>query len=161
MKVIGAVILVVGSAWAFQDQSWGAELWRCVHPDGTEIFTNKTEALSNCQEYDPKSVLRVLPAPKDNPTIAEGQYPEPARRRSRIEPPEERRQPGQISFETFRMLSTGMTETEILERAGAPKHRFRLSLGTVVWAYANDDWIVEITFSGGRAAEINRYRARP
>ena len=75
--------------------------------------------------------------------------------------PPVRRLPGEISFETYRMLSTGTTEAEILTRAGPPKYTFRIARGTWVWVYLNDEWLVEVTFSGGRVANISRYRPRP
>lgn len=140
------------------------EMWRCTRPDGSEIYTNKSGAGEDCKEYVPAARLGVLP-PGATPTVPpmEGGAPleqrlAPAASERR---PDERRGPGQISFETFRMLDTGMTETEVLVRAGPPRHTFRLSIGTVVWAYLNDDWVVEVTFSGGRVADISRYRPRP
>jgi hypothetical protein len=66
---------------------------------------------------------------------------------------------GEVSFETLRMLSTGMTKAEVLHRAGHPRHEFR-NRGTQRWVYAAPDhWIVEIVFSGNRVIEINWSRA--
>ena len=57
-----------------------------------------------------------------------------------------------MSFETFRMLSTGMTRAEVLSRVGSPRHTFGKSR---VWVYsATDNWIVQLTFSGERVIEI-------
>jgi hypothetical protein len=75
--------------------------------------------------------------------------------------PPVKRLPGEISFETYRMLSTGTTEAEILTRAGQPRYTFRIARGTWVWVYLNDEWLVEVTFSGGRVANISRYRPKP
>ena len=59
----------------------------------------------------------------------------------------------ELSFETLRMLSTGMTKAEVLSRAGSPRHSFRKSR---VWVYsATDNWIVELNFSGERVIGIN------
>jgi len=59
----------------------------------------------------------------------------------------------ELSFETLRMLSTGMTKAEVLSRAGSPRHSFKKSR---VWVYsATDNWIVELNFSGERVIGIN------
>src|SRR5438132_9973632 len=75
--------------------------------------------------------------------------------------PPVRRLPGEITFETYRMLSTGTTEAEILTRAGQPRYTFRIARGTWVWVYLNDEWLVEVTFSGGTVDNIARYRPKP
>jgi len=90
--------------------------------------------------------------------VTTGSYPPPAVERR---PYPEKRRPGEISFETYRMLSTGTTEAEILTRAGPPRYTFRIARGAWVWVYLNDEWLVEVTFSGGRVANISRYRPRP
>ena len=65
----------------------------------------------------------------------------------------------EVSFETLRMLSTGMTKAEVLHRAGAPRHSFK-NRGTQRWVYASSDhWIVEIVFSGNNVIDINWSRA--
>lgn len=65
----------------------------------------------------------------------------------------------EVSFETLRMLSTGMTKAEVLHRAGAPQHSFK-NRGTQRWVYASSDhWIVEIVFSGNNVIDINWSRA--
>jgi len=160
MRRMLAAIILLGGFWLLASPA-SAEMWRCALPDGSEIFTNRTEGLTDCKEYVPEAVLGVLPDRRDSSAIME---PLPTDRipiPSRGERFEERRTSGQISFETFRMLSTGMTETEVLVRAGPPKHRFRLSIGAIVWSYLNDDWVVEVLFSGYRVASIYRYRPRP
>ena len=75
--------------------------------------------------------------------------------------PPVRRLPGEISFETYRMLSTGTSEAEILTRAGQPRYTFRIARGTWVWVYLNNEWLVEVTFSGGTVASIKRYSPKP
>lgn len=62
---------------------------------------------------------------------------------------------GEVSFETLRMLSTGMTKAEVLSRAGHPRHEFK-NRGTQRWVYASSDrWIVEIVFSGNNVIAID------
>jgi len=66
---------------------------------------------------------------------------------------------GEVSFETLRMLSTGMTKAEVLSRAGHPRHEFK-NRGTQRWVYASSDrWIVEIVFSGNNVIAIDWSRA--
>jgi hypothetical protein len=63
--------------------------------------------------------------------------------------------PKEVSFETFRMLSTGMTKAEVLGRAGPPRHEFK-NKGTQRWVYDSiDRWIVEIVFSGNKVVTID------
>jgi len=65
----------------------------------------------------------------------------------------------EMSFETLRMLSTGMTKAEVLSRAGSPRHRFK-NRGTQSWIYTtSDNWIVEVVFSGNNVIEIKWSRA--
>ena len=81
---------------------------------------------------------------------------------ARERPPEERSKPkGELEFEKFRLLDTGMTEAEVLTRAGQPKHIFRYGHNVQHWVYGQDEWLVEITFTGGYVANIDWYRPRP
>lgn len=67
----------------------------------------------------------------------------------------------EVPFEVLRMLSTGMTRTEVLSRAGAPRYKFGRAGGNR-WVYtAADSWTVELAFGGDRVAEINWSRSRP
>ncbi len=69
---------------------------------------------------------------------------------------------GEIDFEKFRMLDTGMTQAEIMARVGDPKQIFRIGHNVERWVYTTDDeWLIEITFTSGRVANIDRYRPRP
>ena len=69
---------------------------------------------------------------------------------------------GELEFEKFRMLSTGMTEAEVLTRTGNPKHIFRYGNNVQHWVYTTEDeWLIEITFTSGRVANIDWYRPRP
>jgi len=81
---------------------------------------------------------------------------------------------GEIPFETYRMLSVGMTEAEVLGRAGLPQttyigsaypfgspYPFWPIFGANRFVYSAGDWIVELTFTGGRVASINQTRLRP
>jgi hypothetical protein len=59
----------------------------------------------------------------------------------------------EVPFESLRMLSTGMTRSEVLSRVGPPRHMLRKSR---VWVYSGiDHWIVELTFGGDRVIGVN------
>jgi hypothetical protein len=70
--------------------------------------------------------------------------------------------PGQITFETFRMISTGMTREEVVKLAGPPTaETYRGCLHcSMRWIYNRDDgWIVEVTFSEyGQVARVTSER---
>jgi len=65
---------------------------------------------------------------------------------------------GKIDFETFRMISTGMTREELLKLAGPPAG----VRNEMVWVYYRDDgWLVEVTFSKfGQVASVTSARQR-
>ena len=67
---------------------------------------------------------------------------------------------GELEFERYRMLDTGMTEAQILALAGDPKHVFRFGRNIEHWVYTQADWLIEITFSSGRVANIDFYRPK-
>jgi hypothetical protein len=163
------------------------ELWSCTKADGTTTFTNKTKDLSGCGAYALRSELgyvkRAVEEKKEEPKPLESKTqaalppininimvsapPPPA-------PPVIETAPaGEIPFEVVRMLSVGMTEAEILRRAGLPQatligsHSFSSPypfwpiFGANRFVYSSGDWIVELTFTGGRVFSINEVRVRP
>lgn len=169
------------------------ELWTCKRADGTTIFTNKTADLSGCGAYTLRSELGYVkrseestpiqkeePKPPAHQTQTSGQpininiivnSPPPAPPPPRIEVPPP---VGEIPFEVVRMLSVGMTEAEILRRAGLPQatliggsytlgapYPFWPIFGANRFVYSSGDWIVELTFGGGRVLSINQTRVRP
>src|SRR5437879_13735911 len=63
----------------------------------------------------------------------------------------------EMSFETLRMLSTGMTKAEVLSRAGSPRHRFQ-NRGTTRWIYTTSaNWIEVVVLSGTNVIELICY----
>ena len=65
---------------------------------------------------------------------------------------------GEVPFETLRMLSTGMSKSDVLMKAGSPRYRFK-NKGTQRWIYpSKDNWIVEVVFAGNNAIAINSTR---
>jgi len=164
-----------------------SELWTCKRNDGATIFANHTKGLTGCSSYNLRSELGYMkrtaeekaeaPKPPESkaPTAAQPvtiniivNAPPPPQR-IEVQPPV-----GEISFEVARMLSVGMTEAEILRRAGLPQatliggsysfgspYPFWPVFGANRFVYSSDDWLVELTFGGGRVLSINQTRIRP
>jgi hypothetical protein len=165
----------------------------CKRADGTEIYTNRTKGMTGCNEYKIRSELgyvkRIVedqpkekedrkPLPVPVPTQAGMQpiqiiinniaAPTPPAPKIEVGAPI-----GEIAFETSRMLSVGMTEAEVLRRAGQPQTTligsYALGYPYPTWpifganryVYSSGDWVVELTFGGGRVLSINQYRPRP
>ena len=70
--------------------------------------------------------------------------------------------PGQITFETFRLISAGMTREEVVKLAGPPTAETYFGCLTCSnrWLYNRDDgWLVEVTFSNyGQVARVTSER---
>src|SRR5712691_82814 len=153
-----------------------SELWTCNRVDGSIMFTNKSQDLTGCSQYRLRTEVRFFKGtgqpekhvPK--PTAAPQEPTAPP-----TPPAIEMLAPvGEIPFETYRMLSVGMTEAEVLGRAGLPQttyigsaypfnspYPFWPIFGANRFVYSSGDWIVELTFSGGRVLSINQTRLRP
>ena len=161
LSIIGSV--TAGLLWATPSHAAEDQFWLCHRPDGSEVYTSDPSALPNCKQYTPPAVITPAPEP-DQDRAARDQprkYYEraPARERRQEEKPKLK---GEIGFEKFRMLDTGMTEAEILARAGSPKHIFRFGRNIERWVYTTpDEWLIEVTFLSGRVSNIDWYRPRP
>ncbi len=156
---------VVVSAWLLTGTPAEAAepLWLCHQQDGSEIYTTDPGALKDCKHYTPP--VGITQAPdldkdrtfRDQPGMSYEKFP-PRERRSEEKP----KSKGEIEFEQFRMLDTGMTEAEIITRVGNPKHVFRFGRNIERWVYSTpDEWLVEVTFLSGRVSNIDWYRPRP
>ncbi|MBI3809835.1 MAG: hypothetical protein HY284_05175 [Nitrospirae bacterium] len=163
MSFITIVTVSVWLLWAAPAQA-AEQLWLCHQQDGSEIYTTDPSALKNCKQYTPPSGLTTAPELDRDRRPADEDYPRksykkaPAGERHSEEKPKPK---GDVDFETFRMLSTGMTEAEILTRAGSPKYIFRIGYNVQRWVYTEAEWLIEVTFTGGRVANIDWYRPRP
>lgn len=153
------------------------------------LFTNKSKDLAGCSPYRLRTELgfvkKTMEEKKEAPKLAVEQQAPPAAQPITINiminappptpPPIEMLAPvGEIPFETYRMLSVGMTEAEVLGRAGLPQttyigsaysfgspYPFWPVFGANRFVYSSGDWIVELTFGGGRVISINQTRLRP
>ena len=169
-----------------------SELWTCNRADGSIMFTNKSEDLTGCSQYRLRTELGFFkgtveakrevpkpPAAPQEPTAPPSAQPITINIIVSTPPPtppavEMLAPVGEIPFETYRMLSVGMTESEVLGRAGLPQttyigsaypfnspYSFWPIFGANRFVYSSGDWIVELTFSGGRVLSINQTRLRP
>jgi hypothetical protein len=156
------------------------------------MFTDKIPNVTGCSQYRLRTELGFLsrktaeekpeaPKPASEPKappsaqpitiniIVSAPPPTPPPPRIEAQPPL-----GEIPFEVFRMLSVGMTEGEILGRAGLPQTTliggsYAFGSPYPIWpifganrfVYSSGDWIVELEFTGGRVASINQTRLRP
>jgi hypothetical protein len=140
-------------------------LWLCHQQDGSTLYTTNP-AYPGCKEFTPSAGgLTTRPGfDQSRPPSEESQphkyyekHPANERRAEDKSKPK-----GEIDFEKFRMLDTGMTQAEISARVGNPKQVFRFGSNIERWIYTTEDeWLIEITFTSGRVANIDRYRPRP
>src|SRR5439155_15879329 len=120
-RLVSFAALMVALAYPSMSQ---AEMWSCSLPDGTEIFTNKKpESAGNCRVYEMKADFVNRPSNDGStPTLHEA-MPTPIVQRPReYERPAEGT--GNIDYETFRLLTIGMRESDVLTRVGAPRYRY-------------------------------------
>ncbi|HZC67364.1 MAG TPA: hypothetical protein VE201_01980 [Nitrospirales bacterium] len=169
------------------------ELWICKRADGSTMFTNQAPTQAGCSTYSVRSELGYLKRAAEPPAVKQEAptLPEPKVQAQTAPPPitinivissppptpppiQTLAPVGEISFETYRMLSVGMTEAEVLGRAGLPQttnigsaysfgspYPFWPIFGANRFVYSSGDWIVELTFGGGRVLSINQTRLRP
>ncbi len=169
------------------------ELWACTRADGSTMFTNQATTQAGCRAYTVRSELGYLKRAAE-PAAVKPDAPKPPESKAPAQPalppitinivvspppsPPPRMESGpavgEIPFEVARMLSTGMTEAEVLRRAGYPQttmigssysfgfpYSFWPIFGANRFVYSSGDWIVELTFGGGRVVSINETRIRP
>lgn len=181
MAVLASALFFAATAGA------DTEVWICTRADGTEVFTNKAKDFTGCKEYTPQSELGYVKR-----TIEQKEEPKPSEPQVQLALPpihitinvqnaysappprlEMRAPVGEIPFQVSRMLSVGMSEAEVLSRAGLPQftliggHSFGFPFptwpifGANRFVYSSGDWIVEVMFGGGRVISINEFRPRP
>jgi len=159
LVTVGLWLLGASPAWAAD------QLWLCQQHDGSTMYTtNPTYSSENCKEFTPPSGgLTKMPEPDQGRQPSEQGQPHKyyeksaVTERSREEKPKPK---GELEFEKYRMLDTGMTEAQVLTLAGNPKHVFRFGRNIERWVYAEADWLIEITFTSGRVANIDWYRPK-
>jgi len=163
MIAIGVSVLLSASA--------GAETWICKQPDGTEVFSDSGSG-PNCTRYVPKSELGKSAGGAMGEPDREGYSQPPTAPEGRSLTEAGARQPGEITFEQFRMLSVGMTEGQVLAKIGAPASNFTFNYTATteklspqdrtttvtcptLWTYImGDGWTADLTFSASRLVDI-------
>jgi hypothetical protein len=70
----------------------------------------------------------------------------------------------ELEFDTYSMISAGMTETEVLSRAGEPDKQIRSGKATFHYISIDDsekgEWTTTVTFAFGTSRVINVSRTR-
>jgi hypothetical protein len=141
-----------------------AELWRCAETNGSAVFTDRPNASRGCEPYN----LPITPS-ESKITVApsiqtDGYFLTPEHRYNLKDFANlQRNEP-----DTFRGITPGMTESQVLKLAGYPDKRYRLPCDTESggsafcpkrWVYNySDTWLVELTLDAGRVTEINKLR---
>ncbi len=192
MSRIGIPLLVGVLSVALLPLSAAAEpeLWSCTKADGTTLYANYAPNQADCAAYTFRSDLRYPKRAAEQPAVKKEEPRPPEPKAPTSSPPiniyvmvsapppappaiEIPAPTGEIPFEVVRMLSVGMTEAEILRRAGLPQatligshsfgspYPFWPIFGANRFVYSSGDWIVELTFTGGRVFSINEVRVRP
>src|SRR5712691_2904765 len=169
------------------------ELWTCIRADGSTMFTDHVPTQAGCSAYTVRSELGYFKRAAEPPAVIQ-ETPKPLEPQAQAQPAlppitinivistppptppviDTLAPVGEIAFETYRMLSVGMTEAEVLGRAGLPQttyigsaysfgspYPFWPVFGANRFVYSSGDWIVELTFGGGRVITINQTRLRP
>ena len=166
-------------------------LWSCTKADGTTLYANYAPNQADCAAYTFRSDLRYPKHAAEEQSAVKKEEPKPPEPKAPTSSPpiniyvtvsapppsppaiEIPVPAGEIPFEVVRMLSVGMTEAEILRRAGLPQatligshsfgspYPFWPIFGANRFVYSSGDWIVELTFTGGRVFSINEVRVRP
>jgi hypothetical protein len=148
-----------------------ADMSRCTLPDGSEIYTNTPKEYQNCVAYEPASELSMfsrVPALGDAPRLFQV---EPVQQPERTKQVDASPVPSEMPFEVFRMLTLGMSEAEILQRAGPPTYVVPNTTGafgllapisSAARYYYLGDWIVTVNFDlAGRVINLDRSRPSP
>jgi hypothetical protein len=168
---------------ALVSTSVGAETWICKQPDGSPVFSDSGSG-PNCDRYFPKSELgKSAGGAMGQPDRDDYSQPPTAPDRRSLDDTgaavERVQKPGQITFEQFRMLSTGMTAGQVIAKIGVPLSTFTIHCTTTsqeltqrkdgmtyqnesttvtcptISTYSMEDgWTADLTFSEGRLVDI-------
>jgi hypothetical protein len=94
--------------------------------------------------------------------------PKPGPTDSAVQPKAEPPPRGTITFEKFRLLSTGMNEGEVRGVAGEPAYTYKLTCDVSItlgvscprrWVYNYEEkWVAELTIIDGRVTNVTNYR---
>jgi outer membrane protein assembly factor BamE (lipoprotein component of BamABCDE complex) len=140
------------------------QLWLCQQHDGSALYTTNPTPSENCKEFTPSSGgLTTMPESDQGRQPSEKSQPHKYFEKSAVKERTQEEKPkpqGELEFEKYRMLDTGMTEAQVLTLAGNPKHVFRFGRNIERWVYTEADWLIEITFTSGSVANINWYRPK-
>jgi len=161
---------LLGVVWLLTATSAEADIWLCLQKDGSLFYTDKPPYGLQCQLYAPPlAVIPYDPAPGHTlpyGSALPGPIP-PAAMAPSAKAGSKEGAPGKIDFEKFRMLSEGMTESDVLALAGSPGSEYSANCSPSLipvacpkyWIYTyGDNWTVSVTLRDGRVIAITNDR---
>lgn len=158
------------AVWLLTPNSAQADTWLCLQKDGAAFYTDRPPYGLQCQLYAPPAgVIPYDPAPGHTlpyGSAISGPTAPPAMAPSAKAGPDAGG-PGEIDFEKFRMLSEGMTESDVVALAGSPGSEYSANCSPSLipvscpkyWVYTyGDNWTVLVTISDGRVISVTNDR---
>jgi hypothetical protein len=150
------------------------DIWLCLHKDGSLFYTDRPPYGLQCQLYAPPVVVIPYVIPYDPApghtlpygSALPGPTPPAALAPSAKAGPNDGAA-GKIDFEKFRMLSEGMTESDVLALAGSPGSEYTANCSSSLipvacpkyWIYTyGGNWAVSVTLLDGRVIGITNDR---
>jgi hypothetical protein len=169
MLIRCAVSFFLGAVWLFTANTAEADTWLCLQKDGAVFYTDRPPYGLQCQIYAPPAA--VIPYdPAYRHTVPYGSalsVPTPPAAKAPSSAGTNEQAPGEIDFEKFRMLSEGMTESDVLTLAGSPGSEYSAGCSPSFipvacpkyWAYTyGGNWTVLVTIRDGRVIGITNDR---
>lgn len=164
--ILLALLLAIPSAFS-------TDLSVCTLADGQKVYTNKAQDSGNCEPYEPQSTLGYIYRKGGSPLpYIEAVIPDRPERIVPAQPTGETQALREMPFEVFRMLSLGMSDADVLSRAGPPSYiatfpnnggfgQLAPTLSALRYYYLGD-WVVVVSFDpSGHINNLERFRPRP
>ena len=170
MLIRAISFLLILGMWLLTATTAEADTWVCLQKDGSLFYSDRPPSGVQCQLYiSPDAGIPYNPVPGHTlpyGSAIPGPTPPPAITPSAKADPDARAL-GDIDFEKFRMLSEGMTESDVLALAGPPGYEYSAGCSPSFipvacpkyWAYTyGGNWTVVVTIRDGRVIGITNDR---
>ena len=169
MRYVTRTFFTMMAVWLLTATTAEADTWVCLQKDGAVFYTDRPVYGLQCQIYAPPAA--VIPGdPAYGHRVPYGSalpVPTPPAAKAPSSAGTNEPAPGEIDFEKFRMLSEGMTESDVLALAGSPGSEYSASCSPSFipvacpkyWAYTyGGNWTVLVTILDGRVIRITNDR---